>query len=205
MKSAGLSKGDGMGRWGGARKRWGAFIVGVMIVGGIGVSVARSQAGRSAERVARGKYLVESVGACGSCHTPRAGAEEDQTKWLSGHPANAPTPKFSMEMMQQGVFISINPTYTAFAGPWGVSYATNLTPDKETGLGKWTEERFVLAMRTGQHLGDPKGRPILPPMPWKHYQSMTDEDLRSIWAYLQTIPPVRNPVPQALNRLGKPY
>jgi hypothetical protein len=110
-----------------------------------------------------------------------------------------------MEMMQQGVFISINPTYTAFAGPWGVSYAINLTPDKETGIGKWTEEKFVLSMRTGQHLGDPKGRPVLPPMPWKHYQSVTDDDLRSIWAYLRTVPPVRNAVPQALNRLGKPY
>lgn len=191
-------------RWG-----WMAYLgaigLGVVVTAGIGASVARGQSGRSSERVARGKYLVETIGACGSCHTPRTGADEDSAKALSGHPAGAPSPKFSMEMMQQGIFIAINPAYTAFAGPWGVSYAINLTPERETGLGKWTEEKFVLAMRTGKHLGDPKGRPVLPPMPWKHYQSATDDDLRAIWAYLQTVPPVRNVVPQALNRLGKPY
>lgn len=178
--------------------RWG---IGLTLAMGLYLSGAQTPS----TRVTRGKYLVESVGACGSCHTPRSGAEEDRSRLLSGHPANAPAPKYSMEMMQQGIFISINPTYTAFAGPWGVSYATNLTPDKETGLGKWTEEKFILSMRTGKHLGDPKGRPILPPMPWKYYQSMTDEDLRAIWAYLQTISPVRNSVPPAVNRLGKPY
>ena len=54
-------------------------------------------------------------------------------------------------------------TNTAFAGPWGVSFTANLTPDKETGLGKWTEEMFIATMRTGRHQG--KGRPMLPPMP----------------------------------------
>ena len=56
-------------------------------------------------------------------------------------------------------------TNTAFAGPWGVSFTANLTPDDETGLGKWTAETFIAALRTGRHEG--KGRPILPPMPYR--------------------------------------
>ena len=52
---------------------------------------------------------------------------------------------------------------TAWAGPWGVSYAANLTPDKRTGIGAWTADQFIKTMRTGKHLG--VGRPVLPPMP----------------------------------------
>ncbi|MBM3216457.1 cytochrome c [Candidatus Poribacteria bacterium] len=185
-------------------RRWG---MGLILVGGMLASamlVATAQQAQS-NRVARGKYVVESVAACGSCHTPRSGADEDSTRALSGHPAGSPVPKYSMEMMQQGVFISINPTFTAFAGPWGVSFSPNLTPDRETGLGKWTEDQFLAAMRSGKHLGDPKGRALLPPMPWKHYQTLNEEDLRAIWAYLQTVKPIRNAVPAALNRMGKPY
>lgn len=164
-----------------------------------------SQAQVQRDLSARGKYLVDTVGACGSCHTPRKGAEEDKAMYLAGHPASAQPPPFGMEMLQQGIFISIGRTFTAFAGPWGISFATNLTSDKATGLGNWTEQKFILAMRTGNHLGDPKQRPILPPMPWKHYQTMTDEDLRAIWAYLRTVPPIKNTVPGAVNQAGKPY
>ena len=169
------------------------------------IRVGGSSAQGQDTQVTRGQYLVDSVAACGQCHTPRAGAEEDQTKYLSGHPSAAPSPQFSMELMQQGVFISISPTYTAFAGPWGVSFSTNLTPDPKTGLGSWTPDQFILAMRTGKHLGNASGRPILPPMPWKHYQGLSDGDLRAIWAYLQTVKPVTNAVPPAKNRFGSAY
>jgi hypothetical protein len=54
---------------------------------------------------------------------------------------------------------------TAFAGPWGVSFAANLTPDLETGLGTWTEDMFVRALRTGTHRGEPQGRKLYPPWP----------------------------------------
>jgi hypothetical protein len=84
---------------------------------------------------------------------------------------------------------------TAWAGPWGVSFGTNLTPDKETGIGEWTEEAFMQAMRTGKHQGQPNGRDILPPMPWQSIAQMTDEDLKMVWAYLRSIPPVKNQVP----------
>jgi hypothetical protein len=88
-------------------------------------------------------------------------------------------------------------TNTAFAGPWGVSFSANLTPDPETGLGAWTGEIFIQAIRTGRHEG--KGRPILPPMPAPMIRNMTDEDLLSIFAYLQSLKPVRNRVPQPID------
>ena len=88
-------------------------------------------------------------------------------------------------------------TNTAFAGPWGVSFTANLTPDKETGLGSWTEEMFIATMRTGRHQG--KGRPILPPMPVKMIGKATDEDLKSIFAYLQSLAPVKNKVPAPID------
>lgn len=87
-------------------------------------------------------------------------------------------------------------TNTAFAGPWGVSYSINLTSDAETGLAKWTEQQFIGAMRTGRHLG--VSRPILPPMPWDALRQMTDQDLNAMFAYLRTVPAIRNRVPDAV-------
>ena len=83
---------------------------------------------------------------------------------------------------------------TAWSGPWGISYAANLTPDEETGTGAWDEAMFVSAIRSGQHLGG--GRPILPPMPWENYRGMTDEDLKAVFAYLKSLPPIKNQVPE---------
>jgi hypothetical protein len=77
---------------------------------------------------------------------------------------------------------------------WGISYAANLTPDRETGLGAWTEQNFVDTMRTGRHMG--RGRPILPPMPWQMVKNLTDQDLKAVFAYLRTLPTVKNRVPQ---------
>jgi len=64
-------------------------------------------------------------------------------------------------------------TNTAFAGPWGISYTMNLTPDRNTGLGIWTEDMFVKAIRTGRHMGT--SREIMPPMPWPSFRNATDE------------------------------
>ncbi len=83
---------------------------------------------------------------------------------------------------------------TAWAGPWGVSYAANLTPDKRTGLGAWTADQFIKTMRTGKHLG--VGRPLLPPMPVEAIGALTDADLRALFAWFQSIKPVENQVPQ---------
>ena len=81
---------------------------------------------------------------------------------------------------------------TAWVGPWGTSFARNLTPDKETGLGSWTEEMFIKALRTGKDMGE--GRPILPPMPWEDFGKSTDSDLKAVFAYLKSLKPVKNAV-----------
>jgi mono/diheme cytochrome c family protein len=162
-------------------------------------SPAPPAAPRDAERVARGEYLV-TIGGCNDCHTPwklgPKGPEPDMTRMLSGHPAALQMP--AAPALPPGPWVtSAAGTMTAWAGPWGVSFTANLTPDIETGLGEWTFEQFVQALRTGRHQG--KGRPILPPMPYFNYAKATDEDLASIFAYLRSIPAVHNKVPQPID------
>jgi len=149
--------------------------------------------------VERGKYLV-TLGGCNDCHTPRmpgpGGAPEfDGKRLLSGHPENAPPPVWTPEDAKRNVLITANGTGTGFAGPWGVSFATNLTPDKETGIGEWNEETFIQMARTGKHQGQSNGRDILPPMPWSSLKDLSEVDLKAIWEYLRSIPPVKNQVP----------
>ena len=84
-------------------------------------------------------------------------------------------------------------TNTAYTGPWGISYTANLTPDQNTGIGIWTEDMFINAIRTGRHMG--VSRPIAPPMPWTVYRNASDVDLKSIYAFLRTITPIVNHVP----------
>ena len=145
-------------------------------------------------RIERGAHLVRTMG-CNDCHTPwklgPKGPEPDMTRSLTGHPADFPAttpPKLEAPWTWASVA-----TNTAFAGPWGISYAMNLTPDKETGLGEWTEEMFIATMRTGRHQG--KGRQILPPMPYFMIGALGDEDIKSLFAYLQSLKPVRNRIP----------
>jgi mono/diheme cytochrome c family protein len=150
-----------------------------------------------ATRVARGEYLV-LIASCNDCHTPMKmgpkGPEPDMSRMLSGHPEGMKMPE---PPKANGPWIaSIGATNTAFAGPWGVSYTANLTPDQVTGLGIWTEETFIKAIRTGRHWG--VSRPIQPPMPWMWIGKMSDEDLKSVYAYLRTIKPVHNQVPDAV-------
>lgn len=148
--------------------------------------------------VARGSYLVKIMG-CNDCHTPftmtENGPEPDMTRELSGHPQDfvvgAPPALGPGGWIWAGAA-----TNTAYAGPWGVSFSANLTPDPETGLGRWTADTFIAAIRTGRHEG--QGRPILPPMPYPMYRNATDEDLRAVFAYLQSLPPIRNRVPSPI-------
>ncbi len=157
-----------------------------------------SVASLSESNVARGKYLV-TVSVCNDCHTPwkmgPSGPEPDMSRMLSGHPESAalpPSPKLGAGSWP----VAVAATNTAWSGPWGTSYTANLTPDPETGLGKWTLRNFVDTIRSGRHLG--RGRPVLPPMPILMYRNFTDEDLEAIYSYLRTIPAVRNRVPEPL-------
>jgi mono/diheme cytochrome c family protein len=153
-----------------------------------------------ADPVKRGEYLV-NIGGCHDCHTPKIftekGPQPDMSRALSGHPADEkipPVPQGVIGPNQWGGLMTNG--LTAWTGPWGVSFTMNLTPDQETGLGSWTEEMFMKALRTGKHMGE--GRDILPPMPWQFYRLMTDEDLKAVFAYLRTIKPIRNPVPDPI-------
>ena len=147
-----------------------------------------------------GKYLVTITG-CNDCHTPKVPGPNgapvpDASRLLSGHPEKQPPPSWAPEdMKQKGIGAATNPMLTAWAGPWGVSYASNLTPDKETGIGEWSEDTFIAVMRTGKHQGQPNGRDILPPMPWFDLKEARETDLKSIWAYLRSLPPIKNQVP----------
>jgi mono/diheme cytochrome c family protein len=158
---------------------------------------AAAQARTEQTIVERGKHLVET-GGCHDCHTPltmgEQGPQPDMSRALSGHPQDVklgPPPQLTGGWMTVG-----SATNTAFAGPWGISYAINLTPDQDTGIGLWSEQVFVNALKTGRHMG--VGRPIMPPMPWQAYSHLNDEDLRAMFAYLRSIEPRKNQVPEAV-------
>jgi mono/diheme cytochrome c family protein len=115
----------------------------------------------------RGEYIA-TIGGCNDCHTPGTFyGKPDFTRRLSG-------------------------SELGWRGPWGVSYARNLTPDGETGLGTWTNVEIERALRSGVRKD---GSPILPPMPWTEVATLTPEDMSSLIAYLKSLPPIHHKVP----------
>ncbi len=150
----------------------------------------------SAEMVEYGKYLVTITG-CNDCHTPKKmgarGPELVMEQLLSGYQANRPVAQFNEEKAMQG-FAQMNEDMTAAAGPWGISFAANLTPH-ESGIGNWTFEQFKKALTQGKAKGMDNGRMLLPPMPWFNYAEMKDDDVRAIYLYLQSVKPVDNTPP----------
>lgn len=149
----------------------------------------------------RGEELVLQWG-CNTCHSPKLftphGQLADPDKLLSGHPEDSAHPTIPYELIgtdKWGGFFT--PDLTSWAGPWGVSFAANLTPDKNTGIGKWTEEVFLLTMKAGRRNGT--GRKILPPMPVHELNQLSDDDLKSIFAYLMSLKPIENKVPEFIS------
>jgi mono/diheme cytochrome c family protein len=144
--------------------------------------------------VARGEYLVTFAG-CNDCHTPMIlgpdGPMRDPDHMLAGHPEELVMPPAPPPSGPWAA--SVSATFTAWNGPWGTSFTANLTPDDETGLGTWDRQTFIDTIRNGRHLG--RGRPLLPPMPYEMIRALTDDDLGAIYAYLQSIPAVKNRVP----------
>lgn len=128
---------------------------------------AAVQRGKNADAIARGRYLT-TIMSCNDCHTPGTfyGAP-DYSRQFSG-------------------------SELGWIGPWGVSFPRNLTPDAETGLGKWSEKQIVDALRTGVR---PDGSTLAPPMPWPMYTGLTDQDAYAIAAYLKSLPAVSHRVP----------
>lgn len=157
--------------------------------------------------IERGKYLV-NLGGCNDCHTPKKfgpkGMELDESRLLSGSPAQEPVPAVPDDVigMEPDKWMALTDAHlAAWAGPWGVSFAANLTPDVETGLGSWSETMFIKAMRTGKHMGE--GRPILPPMPWENFAKLDDKDLKAMFAYLGSLPAVKNAVREPIPPKGQ--
>ncbi len=133
---------------------------------GVAAATLPRSAPPKAQQIARGEYLVTVMG-CGDCHTPGS---------LYGSP--------DFERRLSG-------SEMGWKGPWGVTYARNLTPD-ETGLAKWSEKDIVDAMRTGMK---PDHTPLQPPMPWPNLTALTDEDAYAIAAYLKSLPAIAHKVP----------
>jgi mono/diheme cytochrome c family protein len=148
------------------------------------------------DTVKHGEYLVTIMG-CNDCHSPKKmgpnGPEVIPELMLSGYPEERPIVKFTDPMIKAG-FAMLYPDLTAAAGPWGVSFAGNLTPDA-TGIGNWTEEQFKKAITEGRFKGLENNRMLLPTMPWFNYTSLKDEDVSAMFAYLKSIKPVKNTVP----------
>lgn len=149
------------------------------------------------ELIARGKYLV-TTGGCDDCHTPKIytanGPVPDTTRLLSGFQQGGTLPALDVKYVAPGNWVATESNFSAWVGPWGISYASNLTPDNATGIGALSEEMFIKTLREGKYMG--VGRPLLPPMPWPTIGQMTDEDLKAIYAYLKTIHPISNKVPE---------
>ena len=136
--------------------------------------------------IARGKFLNQVLG-CAECHTPRGrDGKPDMAYFMAGHRAADPAPAWDAAQEAKGIGMLVSSSGTAYAGPWGVTYARNLTPDPTTGIGKWNEDAFVYVLREGT---------LKPPMPNLLYGNLSDDDLKAIFAYLQSVPPVKNLVP----------
>lgn len=153
------------------------------------------------DMVKRGEYLVETMG-CHDCHSPKVfgaqGPSPDPNLLLSGHPASVPVPRIDKKANPGWVLFSMDNTVAV--GPWGISYAANLTPD-DSGIGNWTLDNFAKAVREGKYKGMDGSRMLLPPMPWANYRNLKDDDLNAIFTYLKSLKPVKNivPAPKAPN------
>jgi mono/diheme cytochrome c family protein len=180
----------------------GLALVGLFSIIFLETSVAKQQKGGNVNmaQIKRGEYLVNAA-TCGDCHSPKLftpkGPQSDPARLLSGYTAGTKLPEIPTGVIGPNKWGGLTTNdLTAWVGPWGVSFSANITPDTETGLGGWTEEMFIKTMRTGKHLG--VGRDILPPMPWYGLAKLNDEDLKAIFAYLRTLKPIKNRVPDPI-------
>lgn len=143
-----------------------------------------------------GEHLVAIIG-CNDCHTTKkmgpAGPEPDLSLLLSGHPSAMPNLDINRkELESKGLMATAD--LTEFVGPWGISYASNITSDS-TGIGNWKEDQFIYCLRNGKWMGLPDARTLLPPMPWQNFAQMTDDELKAMFAYLKSTKPIHNIVP----------
>ncbi|WP_028980363.1 c-type cytochrome [Sporocytophaga myxococcoides] len=148
----------------------------------------------------RGEYLV-TIMACADCHSPKMKTDQgfvpDPDLTLSGHPSHKQLKDIDTSLTRTWAIFSEEGT--ASAGPWGVSYAANITSDP-TGIGEWTQEQFNRAMKQGKYKGIEKARTLQPPMPWPSFAVLRDEDLKAIFTFLKSTKPIRNVPPDSKPR-----
>jgi mono/diheme cytochrome c family protein len=152
--------------------RWAAVSLAVATLGTGAALISCTATSKSPvaaeDPIERGRRITYTSG-CMDCHTPGTFyGMPDTTRLLSG-------------------------SELGWKGPWGVTYPRNLTPDSATGIGTWTKEQIVTAVRQGHR---PDGSPLLPPMPWPMYSHLTDEDAYALATYLKSLPPVVHEVPK---------
>lgn len=191
------------------------LIIGMMVVSAAGLVVACTSGSAKekeikpmtqAELVKRGEYLVNAVG-CDDCHSPKKmgpnGPEIIEDLRFSGYPSERIISKVDTNTVKLG-WMMLGSDLTSAVGPWGMSFSANISSDA-TGIGNWKEEQFMKAIREGKSKGLDANRPLLPPMPWPMYRNFSDDDLRSIFAYLKASKPVHNvvPAPVAWNKMNK--
>lgn len=144
----------------------------------------------------RGEYLVNIIG-CADCHTPKKmtemGPVPDMDRYMMGFDSSGALPPIPKNV-PLGPWALFAGDLTAAVGPWGTTYAGNLTPH-ESGIGSWTLDQFKKAIKEGKYKGLDDSRPIMPPMPVEAYRSMEDEDVEAIFAYLKSLKPIENVVP----------
>ena len=161
------------------------------------LEVVVDETGQLQEQIERGEYLVNILG-CTDCHTPKKMTERgpvpDMEKFLMGFDATRSLPPIP-ENVPLGSWVLFAGDLTAAVGPWGTSYAGNLTPH-ETGLGNWSLEQFRNAIQGGKYKGLDNARPIMPPMPVAAYKQLSNQDVDAIFKYLRTIPAIDNVVPE---------
>jgi hypothetical protein len=161
--------------------------------------VSNTAYGGFESQVKYGEHLVQITG-CNDCHTPKkmtsTGPEPDFSLALSGHPAKMPPPDVDRKAMESKG-LAVTNDLTAWVGPWGISYAANITSDS-TGIGNWSEAQFIVCLRDGKWKGIAGNRDLLPPMPSQSsFKFMTEDELKAIFAYLKSTKPISNVEPGA--------
>lgn len=158
------------------------LLIGLVALAVMFLTLKPARAQTDEELIARGRYIATAIQGCG-CHTrEKADGSKDEAWHYAGAP-NPPPPAGP-------------PANAGWTSPrWKRIYARNITPDRETGIGNWTESNFIRAMRTGL---TPDGRVLDAQMPWEAFQKVTDRDLKSLWAYLKTIKPIKNKAPDGI-------
>ncbi len=151
--------------------------VALAVAAAVAAGICASSLKAESDAVSRGKYLV-SIAGCNDCHTPGYFfGKPDPARYLAGSEVGFALPEL------------------------GVFHGPNLTPDKETGLGNWTDEEVLNALQKGIR---PDGRGLVPTMPWRAFANLTHDDALAIVAFLRSLPPVKNKVPGPFGANEKP-